>query len=177
MIMNKIFTLFALMLMFTSQCYAAEVYLFRGAAGKIFSTGLDDLGKRLKRNGHKVYVLAHGNSNAAFREIVTLHLKHVSIIGHSMGGKTAIRLAQRLVDRGVKVCLIATIDPVGAGIVPANVRVALNWWQGRFSRLIAGKGFKGHLRNFKMTGWRHIDLDEAAIIHNRIATVLGSRCR
>ena len=156
---------------------STKVYLFRGLLGHKYSTGLDTLGQRLEGNGHKVKVLSHNNEENVYWEIINSGHKQVALIGHSMGGKTATRLATKLARKGVKICLLATIDPVGNGLVPTNVAIALNWYQGRFSPLIAGKGFAGYIQNFKMDGWRHIDLDEANVIHNRVATVLGSRCR
>ena len=175
--MSKFYALLfiAILALPTSAC-AADIWIFRGLLGHIYSTGLDDLGERLKRNGHRVHVLAHGRGNDAYWQIIN-RKKSVALVGHSMGGKTALELARKLQAQGVKICLLATIDPVGSGIVPANVRVALNWWHGRFSQLFYGPGFSGYLQNFKMTGWRHIDLDEADIVHNRIATLVGSRCK
>lgn len=156
---------------------SSDVYFFRGLMGLKYSTGLDTLADRLQRHGHKVRVLSHTNRHNVFWEIINSGRKRVALIGHSMGGKTAVALAADLAKEGVQVCLLATIDPVGNGIVSRNVRVAMNWHQGRFSPLIAGKGFKGTIQNIAMDGWKHIDLDEAEIIHNRVAAVLGSRCR
>ena len=175
--MNRFYALlFIAILALPTSAGAADIWIFRGLLGHIYSTGLDDLGERLKRNGHRVHVLAHFGSNSALAEIIK-RKNSVTLIGHSMGGKTAIKLARELAVHGIEVCLLATIDPVGSGVLPINVHVALNWWHGRFSRLFYLPDYTGYVRNFEMKGWSHTALDSADIIHNRIATVVGSRCR
>ena len=83
--------------------------MFRGLLGHKYSTGLDTLGQRLEKNGHKVKVLSYNNEDNVYWEIINSNRKQVALIGHSMGGKTATRLAAKLASKGIRVCLLATI--------------------------------------------------------------------
>lgn len=118
---------------FSDKPRAGNVYLLRGFIG-IWSTGIDNIGKRINEAG----VRANVYRCEQWRELTdTLVEKYKNqkdyepliIIGHSWGADHSLELAQALEEAGVMVDLIITLDPVTPPVVPKNIKRVYNIYQ------------------------------------------------
>ena len=89
---------------------------------------LSNHNERLARKLVKRALDANGNGKLEPAECAAAR---IVIYGQSLGGGAAIHLARDLRKIGVPVLLTAQIDSVGAadGVIPANVRAAVNYYQ------------------------------------------------
>ena len=104
------------------QAVRGRAYLFYGLIPQI-DWGMDELAQRINRSG-----IAAGNySHASWRGVADQAIadyrrdpKPIAVVGHSIGGDSAIEFAQALGAARVPVSLLITYDPTrGAGSVPA----------------------------------------------------------
>jgi acetyl esterase/lipase len=136
-----------------------EIYLIKGMY-HVFSSGLDTLAARLKAQGLPVRVLNHTSWSELASELAGRIQSgqgpaRIVLIGHSLGGNNALRLAAALGQQGKAVDLVIPLDSTLPQAVPANVRRLTHIYlprsgSGRVAR--AGVGFRGRLTN--------IDLDQ-----------------
>jgi len=117
----------------TEQPRVGTVYLLRGFIG-VFSTGIDRLGERIDAAGVHAEVFQESQANALAAQIAANYKgkadpEPIVIVGHSYGADSAVKIARRLTEHGVKVDLIVTLDPVTPGKVPANVGLVYNLYQ------------------------------------------------
>jgi len=116
-----------------------RAYLFYGLIPAI-DWGMDELAQRINRSG-----IAAGNySHASWRSVADQAIsdyrrdpKPIAVVGHSIGGDTAVQFAQALGAARVPVSLLITYDPTRAadGGVPANVHRYINLYLDKFSRI------------------------------------------
>ncbi len=144
-----------------------RAYLFRGLAGRIFSTGMDSLAKKLNQAGHVATV--HGWIERQFVEDDALSqyqanasTDNIAIIGHSLGGNSANYMAINLVAKGVPVTYVATIDATAPRNSPAGV-VADNF----MSHDIRAEKVPGAV-DYPYPHLNHIQIDKNKSVHNQI---------
>jgi len=160
-----------------------RVYLFRGALGPIFSTGMDRLAERLVAAGiwARVYeftfcqFIAH-NAIDDYREGGA----PIVFIGHSMGGLCSLKASERLAEEHIPVSLVVTIDPAHASPdVPLNVERFMNIFLSTSvlggGDIVAEPGFRGHYASFDMKDHSevtHINIDKADYIHSQLVNII-----
>ena len=91
-----------------------RAFLFRGVAGLIYSTGLDKLAERINRAGLtssvNTYMVWSGVAADAIREYRRSPFP-IILIGHSLGGDSAVAFAEILNNADIPVSLLVTYDP------------------------------------------------------------------
>ncbi|MCG6857790.1 MAG: hypothetical protein LJE67_06960 [Salaquimonas sp.] len=139
-----------------------EVYLLRGLMD-IFSRGMDVMGAKLNRAG--VYAMVDSYTN--WQEIANVIVKRsrqgdlsypIVIMGHSLGGNDAPKMATYLGQRGIKVAYVVTFDPTESPYVGKNISRVINFYlpHDKNNRIRKGSGFNGTLKNISMAGHEEI---------------------
>jgi hypothetical protein len=156
-----------------------RAYLFRGLIGAI-DWGMDELAARINRGG----VTANIGSHLGWRDVANQaiadyrrHAAPISVVGHSIGGDSAIEFAEVLNAAHVPVSLMITYDPTRmAGKVPSNVERYINLYQSSNilggGDLAPGRGFHGHFASFNLKNRAeviHINLDKFDKIQEQLA--------
>jgi hypothetical protein len=108
--------------------------------------------------------------------------KPIAVVGHSIGGDSAIQFAQALGSARVPVSLLITYDPNrGAGSVPANVHRYINLYQSSNilggGDLAPGPGFHGHYASYNLKDRSeiiHVNLDKFSRIQELLAAKVRS---
>jgi len=114
---------------------AIEVYFFKGAGDfsfinkhMQFSGGLDRIADQLNREGIHAEVYRHGAAAAASRTIHRRMPDSVAFVGHSLGALTAMRMARKMREEGIRVAYVATLDiPSFSATAGNNVEWAENY--------------------------------------------------
>lgn len=156
-----------------------RAYLFRGLIGLI-DWGMDELGQRITRAGVVTNIGSHMMwSSVASQAIVDYRRdpKPITVIGHSIGGDSAVEFAEALEAAHVPVSLLITYDPTRmAHKVPANVERYINLYQSSNllggGDLTPGRGFHGHYASFNLKDRPeviHINLDKFDRIQEQLA--------
>lgn len=158
-----------------------QVYVFRGALGPIFSTGMDRLTEKIVRAGIPArtyeFTLCPLIALMAIKKYRQDHAP-IIVIGHSMGGRCALQFSERLQEEGIPISLVVTIDPAHLSPdVPANVERYINIF---FSKGVLGggdikavAGFPGHYASYDMQQHdeiSHITIDKVDAIHQQLVT-------
>jgi hypothetical protein len=156
-----------------------RAYLFRGLIGAI-DWGMDELAGRINRGG----VTANIGSHLGWRDVANQaiadyrrHAAPITVIGHSIGGDSAIEFAEVLNAAHVPVSLMVTYDPTRmAGKVPSNVERYINLYQSSNilggGDLVQGRGFHGNYASFNLKNRSeviHINLDKFDKIQEQLA--------
>jgi hypothetical protein len=156
-----------------------KVYLLRGGAN-IFSTGLDELAEKLRKRGVDAMSYGHAQWRTLAAEARDRYVKSkapVVIIGHSFGANAAVLMAAELGKTNTPVALIILYDPTDNLSVSSNVRRVLKF----NSSTAIGLGlqtqgtvsFTGTIDNVDVPQFNHLDMDNAAVLHDQsIAAVL-----
>jgi hypothetical protein len=161
-----------------------RAYLFRGMIDLI-DWGMDQLAERINRTG----VAANISSHLAWRSVADQAIsdyrrdpKPIAVVGHSIGGDTAVEFAERLDAAHVPVSLLVTYDPNRfAHSVPANVRRYINLYQS--SNALGGgdlapvRGFHGNYASFNLKNRSeiiHVNLDKFPHIQEILASKIRS---
>jgi thioesterase domain-containing protein len=172
-----------------AQQQAAEhvrgrAYLFYGLIAAI-DWGMDELAQRIDRSG----VLATTNSHMSWRSVADQAIndyrhdpKPIAVVGHSIGGDSAIQFAEALEAAHVPVSLLVTYDPTrAAGRVPANVERYINLFQSSNilggGDLAPGRGFHGNYASYNLkdrTEIIHVNLDKFSRIQELLAAKIRS---
>jgi thioesterase domain-containing protein len=144
-----------------------RVYLFRGLAGAIFSTGMDRLAEKLNKAGHEASVHAWiertGIQAEALDQFAAGRLKGpVAVVGHSLGGNSANYMGRNLAKAGVPVAYIATVDPTEPDPAPAGV--ACDNFRSRDFRAEKVEGAADSYR----PELNHVEIDKDEAVHRRI---------
>lgn len=158
-----------------------RVYLFRGAMGPIFSTGIDRLSEKLEQAGipSNVYEFTICRLIAAqaihdYRESPA----PIVLIGHSMGGLCAVKFAEVLESEGIRADLVVAIDPAHVTPdVPLNVNRFINIF---ISTSVLGggdvkpkPGYLGQYASFDLSQHdevTHINIEKQDAIHEQLVT-------
>ncbi len=161
-----------------------RAYLFRGVAGLIYSRGMDQLAYRINRTGVTAsvdtYLIWRLVANQAIRDY-RRDPQPITLIGHSMGGDSAVAFAEYLNAADIPVSLLVTYDPTRvAHNVPPNVERYINVYQ---SLNVMGGGdvvqdrrFHGHYASFNLKDHReivHINIEKAADIQEQLVTKIA----
>jgi hypothetical protein len=146
-----------------------RAYLFRGIAGLIYSRGMDKLAERIKHAG----IPASVDTYLMWRPVVEQAIRDyrrdpqpIILIGHSMGGDSALAFAETLNAENIPVSLLVTYDPSRiADDVPPNVERYINIYQSSNfmggGNVVQGQRFHGHYASFNLK-------DHSEIIHINI---------
>jgi hypothetical protein len=162
----------------TSELHA-RAYLFRGALGPIFSRGMDRLTEKLENAG----ITANVHEFTICRMIADQAIHEyrdspapIILIGHSMGGFCAVKLAEILEAEGIRVSLVVAIDPAHVTPdVPLNVDRFINIF---LSKDVLGggdvkpkRGYRGHYASFDLSQHdeiSHINIEKNAAVHEQL---------
>lgn len=135
---------------------SGEVYLMRGLLD-VFSRGMDTLAGRMRAKGFDAISYNHSNWMPYAEDIVArAKRKQVSypiiIMGHSLGGNEAPKMANYLGARGIKTSLVVAFDPTEHQVVGKNVKTVINYYlpNGR-NTFDKSFGFKGSLKNINVS--------------------------
>jgi esterase/lipase len=156
-----------------------RAYLFRGVAGLIYSRGMDSLADRIRHTGVPASVQTYLLWRPAVEQAIQDYRRDpapIVVIGHSMGGDSALSFAQRLNNENIPVSLLVTYDPTRiADDVPANVERYINLYQ---SSNIMGGGnvvqasrFHGHYASYNLKDHSeivHINIEKAERIQEQL---------
>jgi len=155
-----------------------RAYLFRGLIGLI-DWGMDELAQRMTRVGVTANIGSHLNWRAVADQAISDYRrspKPITVVGHSIGGDSAVEFAKRLEAAHIPVGLLVTYDPTRmAGKVPANVERYINLYQSSNmlggGDLTQGSGFHGHYASFNLKDRPeviHINLDKFERIQEQL---------
>ncbi|MEJ8569921.1 hypothetical protein [Microbaculum marinum] len=146
-----------------------EVYLFRGL-GNIYSAGPDEMAAQFSKLGMKNCVDNHLNWMQFADDILERSDQSdisypIILIGHSLGARAAVSMANHLGKNGVPVAYVAMFDPVESTRVGGNVGEVVNYYvkiplTNKLAR--SGEGFTGTIENVGLSGWSgvsHFNID------------------
>lgn len=156
-----------------------RAYVFRGALGPIFSTGMDRLTEKIQRAGitAKTYEFTLCELVASWAaDDYKKDPQPIIVIGHSMGGRCAVLFSQKLQEQGIPVSLAISIDPAHmTPDVPPNVERYINIF---LAKTVLGggdikptPGFPGHYASYDLSQHDdifHITIDKMDVIHQQI---------
>ena len=161
-----------------------RAYLFYGLIAAI-DWGMDELAQRINRSG----IAATTNSHMSWRSVADQAIsdyrrdpKPIAVVGHSIGGDSAVQFAEALEAAHVPVSLLVTYDPTrAAGRVPANVERYVNLFQSSNilggGDLAPGRGFHGHYASYNLKDRSeiiHVNLDKFSRIQELLAAKIRS---
>lgn len=133
-----------------------EIYLMRGLAN-VFSRGMDKMARDLRKDGYYAVSFNHGGWERYASDIVARAKAGdvsypIIIMGHSLGGNEAPKMANYLGANGIKTELVITFDPTEPQVVGKNVDTVINYYlpNGR-NTIRKASGFKGNLSNINVS--------------------------
>ncbi|WP_456836636.1 LysM peptidoglycan-binding domain-containing protein [Bradyrhizobium sp. USDA 4486] len=160
-----------------------KIYLFRGAMGPIFSTGMDRLSEKLTKAGFSADVyefticrLIGNRAIASYKESPA----PIVLIGHSMGGLCSIVISEIAAKENVPISLVIAIDPAHAtGDVPLNVERFINIFLSDSvlggGDVVAVPGYRGHYASYDLkenARVSHINIEKSDDIHRQIVEMV-----
>ena len=166
------------------QAVRGRAYLFYGLIPQI-DWGMDELAQRVNRSG----IAANNYSHASWRSVADQAIsdyrrdpKPIAVVGHSIGGNSAVQFAQALGAAHVPVSLLITYDPNrGGDSIPANVHRYINLYQSSNilggGDLPPGPGFHGHYASYNLKDRSeiiHVNLDKFSRIQELLAAKIRS---
>jgi thioesterase domain-containing protein len=166
------------------QGVRGRAYLFYGLIPQI-DWGMDELAQRINRSG----IAATNYSHASWRSVADQAIsdyrrdpKPIAVVGHSIGGNSAVEFAQALGAAHVPVSLLITYDPNrGSDTIPGNVHRYINLYQSSNilggGDLPPGPGFHGHYASYNLKDRSeiiHVNLDKFSRIQELLAAKVRS---
>ncbi|MGJ5181602.1 alpha/beta fold hydrolase [Bradyrhizobium oligotrophicum] len=161
-----------------------RVYLFRGALGPLFSTGMDRLAEKIEQAGYRANVYEFTLCDLIELQVAKNYRQEpgpIVLIGHSMGGLCGVRIAIALQEQNIPVSLVVTIDPAHATkSVPPNVQRFINLFLS--DNILGGgdvkpePGFRGHYASFDMKDHdevTHINIDKMEDVHAQLVAMIS----
>ena len=156
-----------------------RAYLFRGVAGLIYSRGMDSLADRIRNAGVATSVQTYLLWRAAVDQAIQDYRRDpapIVVIGHSMGGDSALAFAERLHNENIPVSLLVTYDPTRiADDVPPNVERYINIFQSTNfmggGNVVQASRFHGHYASFNLKDHSeiiHINIEKAERIQEQL---------
>ena len=160
-----------------------KIYLFRGAMGPIFSTGIDRLSEKLTKAGFSADVyeftlcrLIGNRAIASYKESPA----PIVLIGHSMGGLCSVLISEMAAKENIPISLVITIDPAHAtDDVPLNVERFINIFLSDSvlggGDVVALPGFRGHYASYDLkenSRVSHINIEKSDDIHRQIVEMV-----
>jgi Thioesterase domain len=164
-----------------------KVYLLRGLTN-VLSPGIDQLADELEKRNIDATIASHLFSDALASEAIegckSGKFSSVVLVGHSLGARAAVNMAEQLQSAGLHVALIVTIDPVMKAVVPDNVHLLRNFYlsSGVGTAVEHGGHFHGTLQNVDMatTDYGHVSLTTAPTVQAQVMKDIlaaSSSCR
>jgi fermentation-respiration switch protein FrsA (DUF1100 family) len=161
-----------------------RAYLFRGVAGLLYSRGMDSLAERIQQAGIPASVQTYLLWRPVVEEAIRDYRRDpqpITLIGHSMGGDSALAFAERLNAEGIPVSLLVTFDPTRiADDVPANVERYINVFQSSNimggGNVVQGSHFRGHYASYNLKDHSeivHINIDKSVQIQEQLVTKIA----
>src|SRR5258708_38204065 len=155
-------------------------YLFRGALGPIFSLGMDRLADRIEQAGIAASVYEFTICSLIAERAIYEYRQDpapIILIGHSMGGLCALKLAEMLQAEAIPASLVVTVDPAHASpSVPLNVERCINIF---LSDSVLGggdvmpkQGYLGLYASFDLSQQEdvtHINIEKMDLIHDQLS--------
>src|SRR5215469_84962 len=167
-----------------AQAVRGRAYLFYGLIPQI-DWGMDELAQRVNRSGIAANNYSHASWSSVADQAISDYRrdpKPIAVVGHSIGGDSAIQFAAALGAAHVPVSLLITYDPTrGAGSIPANVHRYINLYQS--SNILGGgdltpsHGFHGHYASYNLKDRSeiiHVNLDKFSRIQELLAAKVRS---
>ncbi len=161
-----------------------RVYIFRGALGPIFSTGMDRLAEKIVKAGYWASVYEFTLCDLIELQVEKSYRQQpapIVLIGHSMGGLCSVRIAIALEKEHIPVSLVVTVDPAHATkSVPLNVQRFINIFLS--NNILGGgdvkpePGYRGHYASYDMKDHdeiTHINIDKMADVHAQLVTMIS----
>ncbi|CCD95591.1 conserved hypothetical protein [Bradyrhizobium sp. ORS 375] len=161
-----------------------RVYLFRGALGPLFSTGMDRLAEKIEKAGYWASVYEFTLCDLIALQVAKNYRQDqapIVLIGHSMGGLCSVRIAITLQEQNIPVALVVTVDPAHATkSVPPNVQRFINLFLS--DNILGGgdvkpePGFRGHYASFDMKDHdevTHINIDKMEDVHAQLVAMIS----
>ncbi|RXH19220.1 LysM peptidoglycan-binding domain-containing protein [Bradyrhizobium guangzhouense] len=160
-----------------------KIYLFRGAMGPIFSTGIDRLSEKLNKAGFSADVyeftlcrLIGNRAIASYKESPA----PIVLMGHSMGGLCSVLISEMAAKENIPISLVITIDPAHAtDDVPLNVERFINIFLSDSvlggGDVVAVPGFRGHYASYDLklnSRVSHINIEKSDDIHRQIVDMV-----
>jgi LysM domain/PGAP1-like protein len=156
-----------------------RVYLFRGAMGPIFSTGMDRLGEKLTQAGFSADVYEFTLCRLVGNRVISNYRETpapIVLIGHSMGGLCSIVISEMAAKENIPISLVITIESAHAtGDVPLNVERFINIFLSDSvlggGDVVAKPGYRGHYASFDLkenSRVSHINIEKSDDIHRQI---------
>jgi LysM repeat protein len=160
-----------------------KIYLFRGAMGPIFSTGMDRLEEKLTKAGFSANVYEFticrfigDRAIASYKESPA----PIVLMGHSMGGLCSIIISEMAAKENIPISLVIAIDPAHAtGDVPLNVERFINIFLSDSvlggGDVVAVPGFRGHYASYDLkqnARVSHINIEKSDDIHRQIVEMV-----
>ena len=164
-----------------------KVYLLRGLTN-VLSPGIDQLADELPKRGIDATVANHAFSDTlaeeAIQECKSGRVSSIVLVGHSLGARAAVSMAEQLQKAGLRVALIVTIDPVVKSVVPNNVHLLKNFYlsSGVGTTVERDGRFRGIVQNVDMgrTEFGHVSITTAPSVQKQIMRDIlsaNSSCR
>ena len=161
-----------------------RVYLFRGVAGLIYSRGMDELAARIRRTGIAASVDTYLLWRSVVGDVIRDYRRDpqpITLIGHSMGGDSALDIAETLNEAHIPVSLLVTYDPPRiADDVPPNVERYINIFQSSNfmggGNVVQGSRFHGHYASYNLkdhTEIVHINIEKADRIQDQLVSKIA----
>lgn len=155
---------------------ATHIYLIRGFMN-VFSLGLDDFANTLQRNGYRAEVYNHMLADLAVADAAAAYrsgrIRHIVLIGHSMGAGAVVRMVEDLANLDVPVSLAVTLDTapitVNGGKVEHFVHMYISTGIG--GPLTAGPRFQGRISNVDLARYPqvgHMTIDKDSLVHSML---------
>ncbi|MFT4118865.1 LysM peptidoglycan-binding domain-containing protein [Bradyrhizobium sp.] len=156
-----------------------KIYLFRGAMGPIFSTGMDRLSEKLTQAGFSADVYEFTLCRLIGNRVISSYKEKAApivLIGHSMGGLCSIVISEMAAKENIPISLVIAIDPAHAtGDVPLNVERFINIFLSDSvlggGDVVAVPGYRGHYASYDLkenSRVSHINIEKSDDIHRQI---------
>jgi len=160
-----------------------KIYLFRGAMGPIFSTGMDRLSEKLTKAGFSADVYEFTICRWIGDRAITTYKESpapIVLIGHSMGGLCSIVISEMAAKENIPISLVIAIDPAHAtGDVPLNVERFINIFLSDSvlggGDVVAVPGYRGHYASYDLkenSRVSHINIEKSDDIHRQIVEMV-----
>lgn len=172
-----------------------RVLIVRGIL-TIFSLGMDDLAEKMRAAGYKVEVSTAAQSSNAARRLLEHVLKSPSrepviIVGHSLGGDLAPKLANIFSEKSIPIDVMFMLDSTMPSSPPRNVRVCVNMYQDNgtpdWARLFRGTSISAQSRQTRMinidirklagkdttAGIHHFNIDANPWVHRVMMNIIS----
>jgi LysM repeat protein/predicted alpha/beta-hydrolase family hydrolase len=156
-----------------------KIYLFRGAMGPLFSTGMDRLSEKLTQAGFSADVYEFTLCRLIGNRVISSYQEKpapIVLIGHSMGGLCSVLISEMAAKENIPVSLVITIDPAHAtDEVPLNVERFINIFLSESvlggGDVVAKPGYRGHYASYDLQDnarVSHVNIEKSDDIHRQI---------